>query len=113
APGQDRSAPFAERGIMTVEKTRSLDELRTAVNRARAAYDNQTAVSLYSEMLEVMGESGDSAGIHEVLAQRAICYRTMGKFEAARTDLESMAQLAEESGDPRRQIDVVARQVTL
>ncbi|PZS02158.1 MAG: hypothetical protein DLM70_10640, partial [Chloroflexi bacterium] len=98
---------------MTVKQASTLDDLRAAVARARAAYDHATAIRLYGQILGLLGDRGDAAAAYDVLAQRAICYRTIGKMDLARSDLEAMARLAEDLDDELRRIDVVARQVTL
>jgi len=96
-----------------IDEAMTRDELRQAVQRARAAYDTETAIKLYDRLIALLTEQGDAAGVFDALAERAVCHRTLIRFDEARSDLEAMARLAQDLGDERRQIEVVARQVTL
>ncbi len=98
---------------MTVAPSASLEDLRAAVKQARAAYDIHTAVELYDRILESLSESADRAAVYDTLAERAVCYRTLGMLNAAADDVEAMGRIADEMGDVRRQIDSVARRITI
>ena len=98
---------------MTIAEPASLDELQVAARQARAAYDIPTAIDLYTRILAAPETSADRAASYDTLVQRAICYRTLGRMDEASADLDLMSRLADEMGDVRRQIDVMARRITI
>ncbi len=87
---------------------RSLTELRAAADRARAAFDWELAQALYAEALERTA-SAEPETFYALLDDRAECHRHLGSFPAQAADLEAMVRLAEEMGDPVRQIEAVSR----
>jgi tetratricopeptide (TPR) repeat protein len=98
---------------MTVEQSQTLEELAGVARRARAAYDHHLALSIYGRMLELLAAEGDARAMYDVLAQQAVCHRTLGDAEAAAADLDKMERLAHELGDVALQLAVVARRMTL
>ncbi|NLF02787.1 MAG: GAF domain-containing protein, partial [Anaerolineales bacterium] len=91
------------------EPARTLAELRTAVARAAASYDWETAIPLVTRALSLPDVPPDVA--YELLDTRAIGYRYAGMFSAGLADQEQMAALAREMGDVGRQVRAMYGQV--
>jgi PAS domain S-box-containing protein len=88
---------------------RSLEELQAAASRARAAYQWEEALSLYTQALARPDASRPETA-YDLLDGRAECHRFLGNLEAEGNDLEAMARLAGEIGDARRAIGATIRQ---
>ncbi len=86
---------------------RSLSDLLAAASGAQAAYDYETAVSLFSQALE----TGDLPATDEFTLRngRAACQNSLAAFETELIDLEAMFDLAQTLGDQSKQVDVLAR----
>ena len=75
----------------------------------QANFDYPSAIDLYTRALELDDLTHDQA--YELLDQRAECFERMCQFNAELDDLDRMVQLAEEMGNPKKQMAIVFRQV--
>ncbi|MGD2148380.1 MAG: GAF domain-containing protein, partial [Anaerolineae bacterium] len=87
-------------------------DLSAAAARARAAFDWNTAQSLYTQALAER-PAGDRETTFALLEGRAECRRHLGDLAAWEADLAAMARLAGELGDVSRQIRVLNQTVGL
>ncbi|MGH2449490.1 MAG: hypothetical protein ACRDFS_12930, partial [Chloroflexota bacterium] len=86
---------------MTVQNEPRVEELRAAADRARDAYNTQTAISLYSQAIDLVG-AADRDTLVDLLMCRVVCHTRLSNVDEARSDLESLRNLAEETGDARQ-----------
>jgi GAF domain-containing protein/CheY-like chemotaxis protein/tetratricopeptide (TPR) repeat protein len=124
-----RNAPGAKVGPDAHGKRVVLDQeligLQTAADNARAAFENQKAIELYSRAVErtdaKAARGGKDKGTRrrvellrfDLLAGRAECYERTGELQAEAADLAEMARLARVRREVGRQIEVLLRQVRM
>ena len=94
-----------------------LREIESAAAQARAAYQWEKALPLYSQALSVARQgkqpdsSSDLLNEYDLLDGQAECYRNLGDFAAESDTLENMVGLARQLEDPARQVRALNRQV--
>jgi|GEM_PF-2518726 len=111
--GRDASSARAE---PRNDALRSVDDLKSTADSARLAYDNETAIQLYSRalaaLLETPGKSGSTLEF-DLLDGRQFCFGLLGLYTEQQADLERMKALALRLDDVARQVRVVTSHVTL
>jgi PAS domain S-box-containing protein len=93
--------------INGVKKT--YKELKIAADRARTAYKQEEAISLYSQALDIPNIPYEDR--YELLSGRATCLSISGELTSAAVDLEAMIRIAAEANDVERQVNALALQV--
>jgi signal transduction histidine kinase/CheY-like chemotaxis protein/tetratricopeptide (TPR) repeat protein len=90
-------------------------QLQAAADRSRDIYENDAAIARYGEALSLLSTSDgtDPELEYELLSGRTDCFERIGAFDDEAADLARMAQLADELGDLRRQVEVVYRKANL
>lgn len=86
-------------------------KLQQAAEQAQAAFEHETAVSLYTQALADAGIPPETR--YQLLNGRSECYSQLGNLRAQAEDLAIMARLAGELGNVERQIEVINRQVAV
>ena len=89
---------------------------KLAGDRARQVYANESAIQHYSHALALIEEQHgltDSETEYDILSGRETCHALVGDRRAQQADLERMEQIARQSGNVRRQIEVATRRATL
>ncbi len=82
-----------------------LSNLRVAAESARDAYDNEAAITAYTQALDAVRRDGASQTAHalyDLLAGRAECLGRMGFFGRQEADLTEMVRLTGAVGDEAR-----------
>src|SRR5262249_35916930 len=104
---------------MTEHTLSPLDEvaaLRRAAETARDSDEHEAAIAHYGAALVVLTDRltpPDPLPEYELRSSRAACYHATSEYPPETEDLQAMARLAAELADPRRQVAVITRQVTL
>ncbi len=83
------------------ETQRAIKYLKRAARQAKATYANQEALSLYTRIFDLLGES-DFQRQWDILAEHEQILSRIGQREAQANDLDHMCQLAEFTGDKLR-----------
>src|SRR5262245_21993651 len=100
----------------TPTASHDLATLRRAAEIARESDQYEAAIAHYDAALEVLADRHippDPLAEYELRSSRAACYHATSEYPPETEDLQAMARLAAELADPRRQVAVVTRQVTL
>jgi tetratricopeptide (TPR) repeat protein len=85
---------------------KAFDYLVRAGDKARQAYANQEAITLYTQAIEVSRQltpALDEARLLSVYAGRGIIWRQIAKYDEAIVDFQMMRQLARTSGHQRQE----------
>jgi predicted ATPase len=89
-------------------RERAIKYLEVAGQKAKAEFANSTAIQLYSELLDLIGEDeGLWQKRFEVLSWRQQIYGLLGQQDARRADLEVMGMLARVHADGNRRADAL------
>ena len=108
--------PAARRKAPKVDP--ALRESQAAADKARAAFDYESAIERYTHALDLL--RADKGALphralritqYDLLSARAECYGRLGNLAAQSADLEAMERLAQAMRDVARQIDALNRRV--
>lgn len=101
----------------------TLQDLIAAADRARLAFENESAVELTTRALaqagwttaipEEMAPAASPEIYFSLLSGRADAYGRVGNLSAQKADLQAMARVAEAAGDRARQLEAINREVEL
>lgn len=112
--------PATTENIMETEpgigNLQSFEKLKSAAEKARLAYANDSAIEYYKQALVALRAQGEPAypgAEFDLLYGRAYCYGILGLYTEQQADLLEMKRLALDLQDVPRQVQVVASQVTL
>jgi adenylate cyclase len=73
-----------------------------AAESAAHRYAHEEAIMLYTQAVELAQQAGlDAAALADLHRRRGLAYKTLGKFEHARIDLETAAQAGRTAGERR------------
>ena len=89
-----------------------LSALQSAADQARARYDHEAAVRLYTQAIErARAESAAQALVGELLMRRARAYAHLDRTAEQEADLVEARRLAEAEGDQRRLAQALIEQI--